>query len=745
MDSQQDRTSANVLRGMLLSFCLLSATVHAQFTTVMNLPPDPNISEGEEVGSNTQINLGIGGEIGDSFDAGSRFGTSTNVEINVFGGYIGLGLDANNGSTVNVSGGHIDHGFDAYGGSTVNLTGGSIGQAFRTYGDATVNISGGSVADQFSASSNIYLNIYGGEFRLDGVLLEGLETEGSTLPLNLPSFSLLSGTYADGTPFAISSADGDWIADGTLKLHASPLPAIGPSTIVIPGDTAPTSIRNGQTLYLSNEGILGNQFNAGLGSHLIMTGGQIGNHFEAVDAQITISGGEIGHSFDAFDNSTVEISGGTIQSMAAYAGSIVNISNGVLGKQFRARINSTVNISGGEVGDEFNSYEGSTVSISGGLVGDDFHAGYGSHVNITGGSVGRDFLARNGSTVNIFGGAVGTYFTAQSGSVVNYAGGSKGDLFRIESGSALKVSGTDFRIDGELVEGLETSGDTLPFNMAWGSVLSGTSTDGTPFLFSTLASDFIYDTITLEKTAIPAEMPTIIVVSSDPVPSGVSSGQTMIVDDDDDDDGIVGDNFNAGWNSTVLVDGGEIGSNFEAVGASVTLVDGSVGSHMHAFQGSTVNVTGGSVGYSFRAESGSVVNITAGTIGTGFDARDGSTVSISGGMFGYGFNAQTGSTVNISGGKLGRSLRLSTESSVTISGGEFRIEGIPISGLETVGSKIPINLQSGSVLSGTLKDGTTFAFSDLYQDELHEGATLLLEAASLPAVSTVLVQPDIEF
>ena len=61
------------------------------------------------------------------------------------------------------------------------------------------------MGDVFGAFDGSHVTISGGEFRLDGVLVEGLETVGATLVFDIPDGALLSGVLADGTPFAFSS------------------------------------------------------------------------------------------------------------------------------------------------------------------------------------------------------------------------------------------------------------------------------------------------------------------------------------------------------------------------------------------------------------------------------------------------------------------------------------------------------------------------------------------------------------
>ena len=159
------------------------------------------------------------------------------------------------------------------------------------------------------------------------MLIGGLETVGNMLAFNLPDGSVLSGTLANGTPFAFASLDSDSIDDGTLTLTAATLAPVGPAVITLPSDPAPLGIRTGQTLVVDHGGILGDNFNAGWGSVVeVNAGGQVGNNLEAVGAQVTISGGSVGSSFDANSGSVVNISGGSVGAdFDAYSGSEVNL------------------------------------------------------------------------------------------------------------------------------------------------------------------------------------------------------------------------------------------------------------------------------------------------------------------------------------------------------------------------------------------------------------------------------------
>ncbi len=622
-----------------------------QFTTIVNIPPDPDFGSFQSIGSNTQLNLFdggsignvfrvgeltsgnsnievniTGGSVGNSFSVGSAFRNSANVVVNISGGSIGRisgvydgsivnisggivgSFLAHDGSTVNLSGGLVETFSLAFSGSTVNLSGGSIKSNFGAFSGSVVNLSGGSFGDRFAIESGSTMNLSGSEFRLDGALIGGLNTPGNILAFDLPEGSALSGTLADGTPFALSSLNQDRIAAGTLTLQATSLPPIGPAVITAPGDTIPLGVRSGQTLAVNAGGVVGANFNAGWGSTVEIAGGRVGQNFEAVGA--------------------------------------------------------TVNISGGLIGKKFNAFNGSGVQLSGG----------------------------------------------------------------------------EFRLDDVLIGGLNTPGNTLAFKLPEEAVLSGTLADGTPFAFSSLDLDrFATGTLTLQTVALPPVGPTVITTPNDTIPLGVRDGQTLVVNDGS----TIEPDFQAGWGSQIKITGGIVGQNFEAVGATVNITGGSVENGFNALNGSVVNISGGSVEGSFRAANGSTVDITAGTH-NGLSALNGSVVNVSGGSLGN-LSALNDSVVNVSGGSLGSRFNIESGSSTNIVGSGFRLDGVPIGGLGTPGNTLAFDLPDESVLSGTLADGTPFAFSSLTSefsslilDTIAPG-TLSLEKAALPPVGQALI------
>ena len=142
---------------VVIVFWLASALANAEFTTVINVPPDIAPSS---IGSNTQLNLGIGGYLDYYFKAGNRESLNTDIEVNINGGTTGYGFSSNDGSIVNLYAGLIGRSSRMFGGVT-NIYGGMVDDGFKMY-SGELNFFGGSFSDGMSVDGDSVVNILGG-------------------------------------------------------------------------------------------------------------------------------------------------------------------------------------------------------------------------------------------------------------------------------------------------------------------------------------------------------------------------------------------------------------------------------------------------------------------------------------------------------------------------------------------------------------------------------------------------------
>jgi hypothetical protein len=382
------------------------------------------------------------------------------------------------------------------------------------------------------------------------------------------------------------------------------------------------------------------------------------------------------------------------------------------------------------------------VNITGGSIGQGFDAYAGSTVNQSGGSIDWWFRAHPGSTLIQSGGTIGPISTIEAGASAQLSGGRIGWRFSAEAGSSLDLVGGEFLADGVPVAGLVNPGDTVALNVPQDVLFTGTLSDGSVFVFDTSNfHDLIADgVLTLTRTALSSK-PTVIDSSLEPVPAGLRTGQTLNLNTG----ATLGDYF-AAVGATLNIDGGTIGEGLEVVDSTVNMTAGSIGEKFtfKAYSGSTVNITGGTIGGDLHTFGGSLANINgSASIETVLAGPD-STVNMSGGAAER-MSVSEGGTFNYNGGILLRRMSTWAGSSMNITGGEFELDGVPVAGLLAHGDSVEVDVPEGSVLTGTLADGTVVVLTDLKRDynerDFLSDGTINLIAAPLPAITPVINVP----
>ncbi|WP_152098413.1 hypothetical protein [Lacipirellula parvula] len=592
--------------------------------------------------SNMQLNLFEGGSLPNYFQLGSPWVGSSNVELNVYGGYVGTGLTAGRGTTFNMSGGKMGTTFEANSGSVVRLSGGLF-----------------DASPWFKYDSTFIL--VGNNFRIDGELAPGFGTSDLT-PISLSMTSTLSGTLTDGTNFMFS---GRWLR-GNTQLQYAPIPATAPAVINVPGDAAPANLYANQRLIVHDGGLVA-ALNADYGSVVDIHAGGAVSQAQMVGTTVNVMGGSLGGARIA-------------------AGSVVNLSAGKIGSYLQADQGSVVNMTGGTL-DWSPTFSGGTLNMSGGYLSDRATISSAGVANISGGIVVGGLRAESGAQVHVSGGyfyygirasdataiVSGGSIAGVSGSTVEISGGVIRKGVWTAAGDRMTLAGGELRIDGELVEGLEVAGAEREVNVPLGSVVSGVFADGTPFMFSSsdisrtdyLGSQFADGTLRLRAAPLPNAGPSGLTASVDGPIAAVRDGQTLVVDVP----GVIGDELRTAQGSRVdIQQGGTVGNGFEAVGA-------------------IVNVTGGSVGHGFDVAAGAIVTLASGSIGSGADIIRGGAVHVQGGTLGPSAFVHPGGTLSVDGGSVGNELRVLSDGQAALTagrigqyatvepGGELRIEG----------------------------------------------------------------------
>jgi hypothetical protein len=653
---------------------------------------------------------------------------------------IASGDNIPNRSRVNVSGGEIES-LDAYEFSIATITGGSIDSLDNI--DARTDISGGAIGDKVEWLSGT-VDIRGYDFQVNGVPVPGLTQTNNIQPFTYTPGTMLTGILADGTPFNLADFDSFPVSieSGVVRLIRSSIPSL-PANISVPTNSAPGGIGAGRSLILEDGGALGKNFTAGRNSVVTINGGTVGDNFEAERSQVTINGGALGKELDVFDGAVITMTGGSIgDSFEVHSGGTLNIQGGNAGRQGKGK-GGTIHVAGGKLSSGFEALAGTTVNISSGEVESNFTARAGSHVSVSEGSININFNIYQGATADISGGSL-RELEVQSGGLANVSGGnldsvsttnaaqlhisggSFGDGIYIHGSSISSLSGTQFKVGGVPIAGLNAPGNEVFFVLPGNQLFTGIFEDGTPFAFQTLEGDTINNVKLIRSGDLPNPSPSV-VVPGDAIGGGLRAGQTLTVNMG----GVVPKNFTVGEGSVVDVVGGTIGENFEAYGALVNIHDGVIGNNLDAFANSQINIYGGTVGPGVNAYSGATINLEGGEM-QGISALAGSQLNLSGGHLDT-LTARIGSNTRWDGGTLGV-LSAHESSSLGVHGVDFQLDGVPVSGLNAPGDSRQFNFSSTSVLTGTLADGTPMVISPmlLSQAPVPNGVLTLFQTATPP-------------
>ena len=699
---------------------------------VWSLGYDNKLRSGQTDGTSSNIEMNVtGGVIGSPLEiyAGSTLnfsGGSSNYYfyphdgslINIGGGVVSY-VYAYSGSVTNVSAGSIDHQAEFLSGSVVNVTGGFVGNSYddslTVWGGATANISGGGVGRGLNlyggvvnvTGGQIYdgvdvtvagsLNLFGDDFRIDGVPVSGLDSIGSSVLPNFSSQATLSGVYSDGTPFAFIMPY-NMIAAGRLALHRTAVPAPTPATFNLPGDPLPTGLREGQRVVVGSGATLPAHFVAGRGSQVeIQPGGSFGEGFKAAGAVIDVygslaeqtlfaTGGSILnlHDGDAPDNGTayleiydssiLNVSGGDWSAVTSrlMPGSTARFSGGTMNYAYAER-DVDFAMSGGKVRHVTLADSSVPAVLSGGEI-EHLELPYRGDIRLAGTTVGTISWGNQDGNLTHSAGVVRNYFPVAKGATARLEGGAIGGPFLLDPTGKLEIAGGEFRVDGQLVAGLDAPGASLEISVPDGALLSGTLADGTPFAFSSLDQHFDFSgddlkgKITLIAVATPAVAPGAILAGEHPNLLGVREGQTLVVSSGD----VVRDVFNIGYGARVELNaGGTIGERVEAVGAELVMTGGTLGNRFDAFDGSVISISGGNVGQLFEAHPGSQVRISGGKVGDLFSAQSESDVEISGGEMTRA-EIYANASFRVNGGTLG-TMYLQENARMTVAGGTVNI------------------------------------------------------------------------
>lgn len=746
-----------------------------------------------------------GAVIGDFFDA--KVGSTVNTLDTSIGRYASIGQ----GSKVTVTGGSIGDYLRVFGGSTITIhgahVGGNVGPVTKVDSGATVNLFSGSVRNPIDLiSEDTTLNVYGGDVEsIEGVGTVNLY--GGTLGV---AKSVFNDFEFDGNLNVHGGTIGDdLLVGGALNMTAG---SIGRELDL----AAQASLQGGFIESINRlSGVL-DVTGGKVGSisrangRLNLTGGVVGSITYADVGSIRITGGVLSRLPASTISNNVWIYGGEfeidgvpvpgLEGIGQSVSTLIEGGSRITGvlidgtpffyqltpsgaRQLRlfrrevsevgppsilvdhqyelqgVRSSQTLTLEpGGVLGESFRAGKGSRVVVRGGEVGADFLA-FASVIEIEDGRVGEGFQACAGSNIAVSGGRFGRGFTVNEGATAVIAGGSFGRDFTAHEGSVVTLVGGEFRLDGIPVEIAGAIGEDVPLNVPYGSILTGTLSDGAPFT----RGAFEDGALLLRAAELPTANATVTVSSPSDIP-GLREGQSMTVTEG----GELDEYFAVSWGGRLHLNGGKIRGGLFAVGAEVTVSDGQIGDRPdeYSFQlgrGATLNQSGGEITGALEVQGGGSAILTGGSIdevyvrtGGALHALDsasvrtlnvngGAEVALSGGTIdrvivsGGGAVLIDGGAVDwltlsgytvspagvrISGGDVQRAslgsygdltiegggiphLLADNSSLLTLIGREFSLDGEPIATLSP-GNSVTISERVGT-LSGILADGTPFS------------------------------------
>lgn len=528
------------------------------------------------------------------------------------------------------------------------------------------------------------------------------------------------------------------------------------------------------------------------GSVVNINGGAGGGGFEVLKGGTANLNASDMNGFFTVDEGTVNITGGSIdayrQESKASNHSAVNISDGRIGELI-AGGGSTVTMTGGAataitvISDKRD--DRTRVNMSGGWV-ERLNIYDDADGIITGGSI--DAPDNLGGITNLYGGAIGDGIEWLSGTVRIHGYNFQVDGVPIDGLNAVGNSKAFNYTPGTTFSG--TLSDGTPFNFFLGEALQAASiengvvrlirsevptlpnlievsTDSAPNGISSGQTLIMRDGGELSNNFI-AGPGSNVEIHGGTVGYNLEADRSQVTISG----GSVGDRWDVFKDATITVTGGILGKEFEVYAGGTLNIQGGVVGSSGDIRGGTVNISGGEVGFGLEALEGSVVNVSGGRIASGFIVQNGAAANISGGEIDHNFEINNGGIAVVSGGYLSEldvksggqaqvsggninDLNTASSSSAAITGGsfgdgfsisgtsvselhglDFKVDGVPVAGLETPGSEASFTMTNNSLFTGTLADGTPFAFRSTENDSISN--LKLVRVTELPAPAPVV-------
>ncbi len=697
--------------------------------THFDVPSDP---APDELQSGQSLNLSAGGTLPSFFRA--NIGST----MQIGGGTVGTYFEAI-GSDVTMTNGTIDSHADFYAGSHFVMSGGLVEghselQVFQT---STADISGGQLLSPIYAYDSATVTVTGGS--LSGVQVMDM----ASLMVSGGSMNAVTATgntsthIGDGAAIVRVEGYGEASIDviggniqrfdllgeatGTVTggVFSENIYVSGNSELFISGDASINNVgvSDSAVVHLVDARVDGNSGSFGNGEFRV-TGGDIGEYTARGDSTLNMSGGTTGDNFTAQDNSNINFTGGeflidgvpipglnspgdtvsvNIPAGSVFSGTLDDGSVIAFTRDDGDDLERPLNLTVGNLPPAINP---ASIPADGTLRG----VRPGQVVNVSAGqSLPSNLVAAPGSTLTATGVTIGDNFEA-TGAEVEISDSIVGNEFDAFSNANVVFNNTE-------VGGGLTTFDTSEVTVNGGSLMRTANALHQSTL--NLNSDNVNYVEAFDQATVN-------------VTGGVLTEGSRIYDE----------------SQMNFIDGKLLGGISFFDSSFLHMTGGQITGGMAALSSSELQIDGGVIEGKVTGSTSAIINVSGGSLDDSIRLRNSATANISGGHIGAGYAAEAFSTTNLSGGAIGQRFGINDFGTLNIDGFDFRIDGVPVPGLENVGDeRLSFNPPITGVFSGRLADGTPFAFSyPTGEDRLFDSGITINLKRSAEANGPALIQ-----
>ncbi|MEM1164858.1 MAG: hypothetical protein AAGI30_01050 [Planctomycetota bacterium] len=375
----------------------------------------------------------------------------------------------------------------------------------------------------------------------------------------------------------------------------------------------------------------------------VLPGGTIHSRVEVpFDATVNIDGGFVFDEFTVGDNVTLNVRSGTVRNF------------------FVAEPGSTVLIDGGTISFSPTIHSGAMLTVVSGGINQNLLVAGGT-VMAQGGRLGRGLDIDAGGTVTLDGADIHEFTQVLDGGRLDWISGTIGLGLETSADGSLEVHGGEWQLDGSPIDAVPAGG------LEPGSILTGTVSDGTPFILTTLAGDTVAPgTATLVSASFPPITPGPQVAGDGEWPGrGLRAGESLELPA-----GATATRDFAVVEASLTITGGEVSDWLETAFSTVTMTNGSIGKNA-AIHDSVLDLSGGTMGAGAVLTSGTRAHVRGhGALGPNTTLTEDTQLLVTeSGFVSYGLTTRGRSRLQLEGGEIDSNAQFRDESHVLVRSG----------------------------------------------------------------------------